>query len=651
LMVLRNTGGSAPIQYSTQILDASSWISDVTPASGQIARNSPVLVRVHVNPQGLDVGRYRDVLRITSAAGNVDVPIVLLVTKSAPILDVNLLGLHFQARQGGGSSAAQSFKILNSGDPLSTVNWAAEMIQGVDTFALSSASGTATASHPGEVTVSLKPAATQASPGVYYGLIRVSDPNSINSPQLLMAVLDLAGASALPPVDVYPAGLFFVASAGSQPQPQQLAVNTSGASAVTFQTSAWTADGTAWLKISPASGQSGGATPGTATASVSTAGLTPGIYTGEIDVVIGESLRTVNVVLIVQPAGTTASIVAPRAVCSPSQLALTETGMVNNFAVPAKWPAALIVRLNDDCGNSVSNGNVVASFSNGDAPISLRSDGQGNYSATWQPGSVSSQMQITLRATAGSLQPGVFQVLGAVSQNQAPVLARNGTLHNLNPVVGGALAPGTVAQIYGSGLASSPVAPNILPLPKSFNGTTVLVGGFSAPLYYLSDGQLNVEIPSELAPNESYPIIVSANGALTLPDTIDIIPATPGEAAYSDGQIIAQHGDFSLVNADHPAKPGEYLVMYLAGMGVTNPLVPSGQPSPTAEPLARVMMQPTVTVDGQHATIIYAGLTPGAAGLYQINFQVPPSAHSGDLPLTVTQNGQTANMTTLPVSN
>ena len=115
--------------------------------------------------------------------------------------------------------------------------------------------------------------------------------------------------------------------------------------------------------------------------------------------------------------------------------------------------------------------------------------------------------------------------------------------------------------------------------------------------------------------------------------------------------MIAQHSDFSLVNSDHPAKPGEYLVMYLAGMGQTSPAVPSGQPSPTTEPLARVMMQPTVTVDGQNAAIIYAGLTPGAAGLYQINFQVPSSAHSGDLNMVVTQNGQAANMTMLPVSN
>jgi uncharacterized protein (TIGR03437 family) len=654
IVVLSNTGGNAPLQYSTQIMGASPWITGVTPDSGQIPRNSPVFLRVHVNPQGLPVGRYSDVLRLVSPAGDVDVPIVLLVTKSGPILDVNLLGLRFQARQGGGSSSTQTFEILNTGDPLSTVSWTAEAIQGGDIFSISPASGTATFSQPGEVTVSLKPGATQADPGAYYGLIRVSDKQSVNSPQLLMLVLDLAGAGAPPPLDVSPAGLLFEAPAGSQPQAQLLTVNTSSASAVDFQAGAWTADGTAWLNVNPTSGQSSGPSPGTATVSVNTAGLASGIYFGEIEIVIAGILRTVNVVLIVQPAGTTASVTGlrPLAVCAPGKLAVTETGIVNNFAVPAKWPATLIVKLNDDCGNSVTNGNVVASFSNGDAPVSLRGDGQGNYSATWQPGSVSSQMQVTVRAAAGSFEPAVFRVLGSISQNQVPVLYRNGELNNLNPVVGAALAPGTVAQVYGSGLASATVLPNVLPLPASFNGTAVLVGGFAAPLYYLSDGQLNVQIPSELAPDQSYPIIVSANGALTLPDIIDIVPATPGGAAYADGHLIAQHSaDYSLVTADHPAKPGEYLIMYLAGMGATSPAVASGQPAPNIEPLARVRMQPTVTVDGQNAVVNYAGLTPGAVGLYQINFQVPLSAHSGDLNIVITQNGQNANMTMLSVSN
>ena len=398
-----------------------------------------------------------------------------------------------------------------------------------------------------------------------------------------------------------------------------------------------------------------GGTAGPIAASVNPAGLAPGIYTGEVDISMSGAVVSVDVTLVVRPAGTIAALDATSALadiqaagCTPSKLALTQTGLVNNFSVPAQWPAALIVQLNDDCGAAVTNGSVVASFSNGDPPLSLRGDGQnGTYSTTWQAGVVTPQMVVTLQAAAGTLQSATAQLTGGISQNQAPVLAKNGTLHNLNPVVGGPLAPGTISQVYGSGLAATTVSPGILPLPTTFNGTFMLIGGISAPLYYLSNGQLDVQIPSELAPNQQYATIVSANGALTLPDQIDVVPAVPGVVASGDGQIVAQHGlDYSLVNAGHPAKPGEYLIIYLAGMGATNPSVASGAVSP----LAPATLQPTVTLDGQAAAVIYAGLTPGSVGLYQINFQVPASAQTGDLTVVVTQNGMAANAAKLPVS-
>jgi len=641
------------VPIGVQVLGGSSWIAGVTPSAPAIAQNSPVFVAVSIDPQGLDVGRYNDVVRITSPAGNVDVPVILLITESAPIVDVSLLGLRFEAQQGSNSSTAQTLKVLNTGDPTSMVNWTAEVIQGGDFLTLNPAGGVATPSQPSVLSVSLTPGAAQANPGTYYALLQISAPNALNSPQYVVVVFDIASAGASPETAASPAGLFFVASGATAPAAQSISVNTTSLSAIPFQAGSSTSNGAAWLSVNPATGETSASNPGTVSVSINTAGLAAGIYYGEVDITISGALRAVNVVLTVQPAATTTtgSSTKPLDACAPSQLALAETAMTNNFAVPAGWPANLIVRLNNDCGQAVTNGQVVASFSNGDAPLSLKSDGQGNYSATWQPYSVSSQMQVTLRATAGSLQPAVFELLGSISQNQAPFLARNGTVHNLNPVSGAALAPGTIAQVYGAGLATGVATPNFLPLPPSFNGTSVLVGGFAAPLYYLSAGQLDVQIPNELQPNQTYSIVVSVNNALSVPDQIDIVPAMPGVAAYSNGELIAQHAaDYSFVTTQSPARPGEYLIMYLAGMGATNPEVSSGQPAPSLEPLSRFMIQPNVTVDGQSANIGYAGLTPGAAGLDQINFQVPFNAHTGNLQVVITQNGQTANLTTLPVS-
>jgi uncharacterized protein (TIGR03437 family) len=84
-------------------------------------------------------------------------------------------------------------------------------------------------------------------------------------------------------------------------------------------------------------------------------------------------------------------------------------------------------------------------------------------------------------------------------------------------------------------------------------------------------------------------------------------------------------------------------------MGETDPLVPTSTASPGREPLARVKSQPTVTIGGKPATVLYSGLTPFAVGLYQITLTVPTGVSGTDLPVIITQNGVEANDTTLPV--
>jgi uncharacterized protein (TIGR03437 family) len=137
-----------------------------------------------------------------------------------------------------------------------------------------------------------------------------------------------------------------------------------------------------------------------------------------------------------------------------------------------------------------------------------------------------------------------------------------------------------------------------------------------------------------------------------LPDQLDLVPLQPAVDSFADGRLIAQHADATatLVDATHPAIPGEVLVMYLLGMGPTNPVIASGAPAPSTEPLARVTTQPEVTVDGQPADVLFAGLTPTFSGLYQVNFIVPANVQSGAVSVVVSQTGVLANTTKLPVS-
>ena len=184
--------------------------------------------------------------------------------------------------------------------------------------------------------------------------------------------------------------------------------------------------------------------------------------------------------------------------------------------------------------------------------------------------------------------------------------------------------------------------PGLIPLPTTVNNTTVLIGAFAAPLYYLSGGQINAQIPTELQPDRQYPILVNSGVAFTLPDTITITQVSPGLLNF------AQHADFSLIAPDSPAKAGESIHLYLVGMGATSPAVVSGAAAP-GSPFATASVQPVVTIGGSAAAVSFAGLTPGSVGLYQIDVEVPAAAMPGDARVTVTQNGSASNTVTIPV--
>ena len=84
---------------------------------------------------------------------------------------------------------------------------------------------------------------------------------------------------------------------------------------------------------------------------------------------------------------------------------------------------------------------------------------------------------------------------------------------DLNAIVGGALAPGTVAGVYGSGLATFTGSPNVVPLVSDFQGTQMIVGGFSAPLFFVSGGQLTSSIPmADIATAGSVSVTVTNPG-------------------------------------------------------------------------------------------------------------------------------------------
>ena len=98
----------------------------------------------------------------------------------------------------------------------------------------------------------------------------------------------------------------------------------------------------------------------------------------------------------------------------------------------------------------------------------------------------------------------------------------------------------------------------------------------------------------------------------------------------------------NLIGPSNPAHAGDVLVMYCLGLGAVTPAVADGTAAPSNPPASTVITV-TVRVATQTANVIFAGLTPTLAVLYQIDLYVPQGTPTGDeVPVTLSTGGQTS---------
>ena len=79
-----------------------------------------------------------------------------------------------------------------------------------------------------------------------------------------------------------------------------------------------------------------------------------------------------------------------------------------------------------------------------------------------------------------------------------PAIHSGGIVNAANTTA--AISPGTLVVIYGANLALGTCAADTVPWPAQLecSPTRVTVGSRVAPLYYVSPGQINAQIPSDL---------------------------------------------------------------------------------------------------------------------------------------------------------
>jgi uncharacterized protein (TIGR03437 family) len=215
------------------------------------------------------------------------------------------------------------------------------------------------------------------------------------------------------------------------------------------------------------------------------------------------------------------------------------------------------------------------------------------------------------------------------------------------------IAPATWIEIYGQNLATATadwtgafVGNNA---PTSVGGTTVTVGGQPLFIDYVSPGQVNGQVPSDVATGPQ-PVIVTTAAGSSAAFTINVNATEPGllappqflinndqyaVALFADGFYDLPPGLVSEI-ASRRAVPGDTIMLYGIGFG---PVSDGTQAGVIDQNLNQVNASVDFSIGGVSATVSYAGLTPGVVGLYQFNVVVPNIPASDITPLTFTLNG------------
>ncbi len=233
---------------------------------------------------------------------------------------------------------------------------------------------------------------------------------------------------------------------------------------------------------------------------------------------------------------------------------------------------------------------------------------------------------------------------------QAPSFSGSGVYLNPAGVVNAAssapftafISPGEFLTLYGSGLSPATASAS-LPYPTILSGVQVLINETPAPIYYVSPTQISIIVPYGTVSGLVARIVVNNNGSDSNAVTQYTSLTSPGVFTNNPvggvGYAAALHPDNSVISKASPAKIGETVAVYLAGMGQVTPAVQDGMAASLTS-FSYTTANPQVYLadsagNFMQANITFSGLAPGYAGLYQMNFTIPSGLASGDTYLEI----------------
>jgi uncharacterized protein (TIGR03437 family) len=260
------------------------------------------------------------------------------------------------------------------------------------------------------------------------------------------------------------------------------------------------------------------------------------------------------------------------------------------------------------------------------------------------PGATSLYVGVWLGRGNKAVYPGSFLVTAVPvgSAQPQPVVP----MVNAAGFGAGALAPGSVAALFGSAFSNETLASAVVPLPDQLGQTQVFIDDLAAPLFFVSREQINFQIPWEASTPKSQ-LVVIHNGVPSTPVWVDTGSAKPGIFVSADQAIVVDAGTGSLITSSAPAAAGSVITIYSSGIGrVLNQ--PASGDVPGLQ-LARAVEEVFVLFNQTSVKPLFAGLAPGMVGVNQINVTIPEAVSPPAVRLRLAVQGITSNAVDLPV--
>jgi len=261
-----------------------------------------------------------------------------------------------------------------------------------------------------------------------------------------------------------------------------------------------------------------------------------------------------------------------------------------------------------------------------------------------------------------------------------PSISQNGVVNGASFTAQAPVSPGSIVSIFGdnmgvrltdSGLEAFQEQAFSLPLPTTLAGYRARFGNLDAPLFFVGgqptdqpdsfSGQINAQVPWEVPPGQAEirVIQVDDDGSETEsePAVVNVVAVSPalftfefggGRAAAVNIKLdanddviagsVAQPANAFPGVVSQPAAIGGAVAAFANGLGPVDPPGITGQNSGDA--LRGVTVDVQVFVGDVQAQVLFAGLTPEFAGLFQVNFIVPQGVVPGDaVPIRIVQGG------------